>query len=92
MSDDLNEPGSQSAVDQFARILVDSLKALRSESQQSATVSTSISIPLFDPKDDDAGALKWCLEMEKLGEIFKWTDFELLSRASSGLVGEQNNQ
>lgn len=74
------------SMEELAKILTDSFKALRDNSNKS-DVSTVL-IPVFDPSSEDGGASKWIDEVEELGETFNWTEYELLVRGSSGLVGE----
>ena len=42
-------------IEEFAKILTDSLKSLRDDAVKPA-VSTAVSVPVFDPEKDDEGA------------------------------------
>ncbi|CAG9814717.1 unnamed protein product [Phaedon cochleariae] len=62
------------------------MNSLREQSK--STVNTTVSIPTFDPDSEDDEVNLWCEEIEKLGDMFKWSGYELLIRGASGLIGE----
>ncbi|KAJ8939619.1 hypothetical protein NQ318_010638 [Aromia moschata] len=74
-------------MEEFAKILVESLTAIKDQTSKSA-VTSSVNILTFNAKLDDDGAVKWCQEMGNLGTTFDWSDYELLIRGTSGLMGE----
>lgn len=74
-------------MEEFAKILVESVQALKELPSKNA-VTTTVNLPEFDPKRNDDGAFKWCLEIENLGLMFGWTDYELVIRGASALVGD----
>lgn len=45
-------------------------------------ICTFIEIPKFDPLVDDEKASKWCEDVEKLAEMFQWSEFEQLAWAT----------
>lgn len=74
-------------MEEFAKLLTDSLKSLRDNAVK-PVVSTAVSVPVFDLLQDDDGASRWCDELEKLGETFTWSSYKLLVRGASSLVEE----
>lgn len=77
-------------MEELTQVLTATLREMKELSSRSSGPVTSIEIPRFCPSEND-GAIKWCEEIEKLGATFQWTNFEQLSRAASGLVGESKH-
>lgn len=74
-------------MEEFIKLFAESVKSLQDKTNKTS-VSTSVNIPIFDPRADDHNAKKWCFEIEKLGAAFDWTDYELVMRSASGLRDE----
>ncbi|KAL1487797.1 hypothetical protein ABEB36_015552 [Hypothenemus hampei] len=76
-------------MEQLTEALTATLLAIQNQvTTRSATSSTPIAIPIFDPRNSDYGAQPWCMEIEKLGTTFSWSSYEQLTRAITGLTGE----
>lgn len=74
-------------MEEFVKLFANSVKSLQEQSTRSG-VSTSVNIPTFDPSLDDHGADDWCAEIEKLAEMFGWSDYEMVARGATGLKGD----
>lgn len=77
-------------MEQLTQVLVDTLREIKEQTGRPVTsaIASAIEVPRFYPSTDSDGASKWCAEIEQLGTTFGWSDFEQVTRASSGLTGE----
>lgn len=74
-------------MEEFVQLFANSVKSLQEQNNKSV-VSTPVSIPNFDPHSDDCDVNTWCIEMDKLGNMFGWSEYELVVRSASGLKGD----
>lgn len=74
-------------MEEFVQMFANSVKSLQEQNNKSV-VSTPVLVPNFDPHLDDRDVNTWCTEIVKLGNVFGWSDYELVVRSASGLKGD----